>query len=82
LNLKIGKLDKAAQFFPLNAEQIENGASQETTAIPGGVRLHLKKSKHLMKPVSRLKGVAVLGPGKAYVVDIPVSQAGSRAKRN
>jgi len=82
LNLKIGKLDKTPQFFPLNAEQIENGASQETSAIPGGVRLHLKKSKHLLKPVGRLKGVLVVGPGRAYVVDVPVSQAAGRAKRN
>jgi DsbC/DsbD-like thiol-disulfide interchange protein len=82
LNLKIGKLDKAPQFFPLNAEQIENGASQETAAIPGGVRLHLKKSKHLLKPVARLKGIVVLGPGKAYMVEVPVSQAPGRATRN
>src|SRR5205823_10722507 len=82
LNLKIGKLDKTPQFFPLNEEQIENGASQETTAIPGGVRLHLKKSKHLLKPVGRLKGVLVLGPCRAYVVDVPVSQATGRASRN
>jgi thiol:disulfide interchange protein DsbD len=82
LNLKIGKLDKAPQFFPLNAEQIENGASQETTAIPGGIRLHLKKSKHLLKPIGRLEGVVVFGLGKAYVVDVPVAQAAGRAKRN
>ena len=82
LNLKIGKLEKTPQFFPLNAEQIENGASQETSAIPGGIRLHLKKSKHLLKPVGRLKGVVVLGPGKAYVVDVPVAQPAGRAKRN
>ena len=82
LNLKIGKLDKTPQFFPLNAEQIENGASQETSVIPGGIRLHLKKSKHLLKPVARLKGIVVLGPGKAYVVDVPVAQASGRAKRN
>jgi DsbC/DsbD-like thiol-disulfide interchange protein len=81
LNLKLGKLDKAPQFFPLNAEQIENAASQETTAIPGGIRLHLKKSKHLLKPVARLKGVVVLGPGRAYLVDVPVSQAPGRATR-
>ena len=82
LNLKIGKLDKAPQFFPLDAEQIENAASQETTAIPGGIRLHLKKSKHLLKPIARLKGVVVLGPGRAYLLDVPVSQAPGRATRN
>lgn len=82
LNLKIGKMDKAPEFFPLNAEQIENAASQEATAIPGGIRLHLKKSKHLLKPIARLKGVIVLGPGSAYLVDVPVSQARGRTTRN
>ena len=82
LNLKIGKLDKTPQFFPCNAEQIENAASQEVTSIPGGIRLHLKKSKHLLKPVARLKGVVVLGPGRAYLLDVPVSQAPGRATRN
>jgi hypothetical protein len=35
-----------------------------------------------LKPVARLKGIVVLGPGKAYVVDVPVSQGPGRAKRN
>ena len=75
LNLAIGKLDKAPEFFPLEAEQIENASPQEATAIPGGIRLHLKKSKHLLKPAARLKGVIVLGPGRAYLLDVPVSQS-------
>ena len=75
LNLRIGKLDKAPEFFPLEAEQIENAAPQKATAIPGGIRLHLKKSKHLLKPATRLKGVIVLGPGRAYLLDVPVSQS-------
>ena len=75
LNLKIGNLDKELEFFPLEAEQIENAAPQEATAIPGGVRLHLKKSKQLLKPATRLKGVIVLGPGRAYLLDVPVSQS-------
>ena len=76
LDLKSGKSARAPQFFPLHAEQIENAASQETTAIPGGIRLHLKKSKHLLKAIPRLEGVVVFGSGKAYVVNVPVSQSG------
>jgi hypothetical protein len=75
-------LDKAPEFFPLEAEQIENAAAQKAAVIPGGIRLHLKKSKHLLKPVARLKGVVVIGPGRAYLVDVPVSQASGTAKRN
>ncbi|SRR6266404_3701028 len=75
LDLKSGKLAKTPQFLPLHAEQIET-APQVASALPGGVRLHLKKSKHLLKPIPRLEGVVVFASGKAYVVNVPVSQSG------
>jgi DsbC/DsbD-like thiol-disulfide interchange protein len=74
LDLKRRQLAKAPQFFPLEAEQVENAAPQPKTPIPGGIRLHLKKSKHLLRPVPRLKGVIVVAPGRAYLLDVPVSQ--------
>ena len=67
------------QFFPLQAEQIENAAPQKVTTKPGGIRLHLIKSKHLRKPMSRLQGILVVGSGRAYHVNIPVSQLFGRA---
>ena len=73
LTTKDGAL--TAQFFPLNSEQIENAAPQKVTAKPGGIRLHLTKSKQLLKPTSRLEGVLVVGAGKAYQVNVPVSQS-------
>ena len=76
LDLKSGNPVKTPQFFPLHEEQIENAAPQVASALPGGVRLHLKKSKHLLKPIPRLEGVVVFGSGKAYVVNVPVSQSG------
>jgi DsbC/DsbD-like thiol-disulfide interchange protein len=76
LDVKSGKTAKTPQFLPLHAEQIENGAPQVASALPGGVRLHLKKSKHLLKPIPRLEGVVVFTSGKAYVVNVPVSQSG------
>ena len=72
LDLRIGSLTVAPQFFPLEEEQVENAAAQATTTIPGGIRLHLRKSNHLLKPISRLKGVLVVSSGKAYLVDVPV----------
>src|SRR5216683_5284051 len=75
LDLKSGKLAKTPLFLPLHAEQIET-APQVASALPGGVRLHLKKSKHLLKPIPRLEGVVVFASGKAYVVNVPVSQSG------
>jgi DsbC/DsbD-like thiol-disulfide interchange protein len=75
LDLRIGTLTATPQFFPLEEEQIENAASQAATTISGGIRLHLKKSSHLLKPISRLRGVIVVAPGKAYLVEVPVIEA-------
>jgi DsbC/DsbD-like thiol-disulfide interchange protein len=75
LDLQIGGPPKVLQFFPLYAEQIENAAPQEVTIFPGGVRLHLKKSKHLLKPIARLQGVIVVDSEGAYSVDVPVSRS-------
>ncbi len=79
VNLIIGKMTGAPQFFPLEEEQIENAAPQTATKIPGGFRLHLTKSKHLRKPLSRLRGVLVVAARKAYLLDVPVSQAPTNA---
>jgi DsbC/DsbD-like thiol-disulfide interchange protein len=73
--LRIGKVAASPQFFPLEPEQIENAAPQTTSAVPGGLDLHLKKSNHLLKPISRIKGVIVLA-GTAYLVDVPVQSTG------
>jgi hypothetical protein len=75
LTVNAGHSFEALQFFPLEEEQIENAAPQEPKPISGGVRLHLKKSKHLTKSLTRLRGVVVTGVEKAYLVDVVVSQA-------
>jgi DsbC/DsbD-like thiol-disulfide interchange protein len=75
--VKTDKLAKPVQFFPLHTEQIENAAPQNLTEVPGGLRLHLKKSEHLLKPITRLEGVIVLASGDAYLVRIPVAQSGT-----
>jgi DsbC/DsbD-like thiol-disulfide interchange protein len=80
LNLKGGKLTGSPEFFPLEVDQIENAAPQKATTIPGGFRLHLKKSNQLLKPIPRLRGVMVLGDGMAYQLDVPVSRSSSHAQ--
>jgi DsbC/DsbD-like thiol-disulfide interchange protein len=77
MNLKGDNLAKPVQFFPLHAEQIENAAPQESTEVPGGLRLHLKKSEHLLKPIARLEGIIVLASGDAYLARVPVVQPGN-----
>jgi DsbC/DsbD-like thiol-disulfide interchange protein len=74
LRLRIGKAIASPQFFPLEPEQIENAAPQNVSAIPGGLDLHLKKSNHLLKQISRIKGVLVVA-GTGYLVDVPVLQS-------
>jgi len=61
-----------ALFFPFEADQIDNAAPQTATALPGGVRLTLKKSEQLAKPPARLNGVLELDSGRGYAVSAPV----------
>jgi hypothetical protein len=68
-----------ASFFPFEADQIDNAAPQTATALPGGVRLTLRKSEQLGKPPARLDGVLELGPGRAYAVSAPVRALPERA---
>jgi thiol:disulfide interchange protein DsbD len=63
-------------FFPLEGSQIENSAPQTVEVIAGATRAyqwHLRKSKYLLKPIARLKGVLVLQPGEAYAIDVAVA---------
>jgi DsbC/DsbD-like thiol-disulfide interchange protein len=72
LDLRTGKREPSAYFFPLEAEQIENAAPQEASPIAGGIRIKLKNSSQLLKPFARLKGVVVFANGRAFLVDAPV----------
>jgi DsbC/DsbD-like thiol-disulfide interchange protein len=74
LRVRGGKTLASAQFFPIDPEQIDNAAPQSAKTMPGGLDLQLKKSNHLLKPISRLRGVLVTGT-VAYAVDVPVMQA-------
>jgi len=73
LSLEIGTSEPRAAFFPLEEDQIDNSAVQGITANPRGVVLKLKKSDQLLKPISTLKGVVVLGPGRAFEVSAPLA---------
>jgi DsbC/DsbD-like thiol-disulfide interchange protein len=61
LNLRTGKPLQAGEFFPSEPNQIENAAPQTWEAAPQGAKITLKKSEQLLRPVSILKGVLVLG---------------------
>ncbi len=74
LAVETGKRESAATFFPLEPEQIKNDAVQAATPFSRGVRLRLQKSDGLLKPIPVLRGVLVLGTGRAYKIAAPVKQ--------
>ena len=63
----------AATFFPAEPGQIENSAPQDFAVTADGFRLSLKKSDLLVKPITSLKGLLVLGPGRAFEISAPVA---------
>ena len=64
---------KIASFFPLEADQIENSAGQVFADSQTGFELTLKKSEQLAKPISTLRGLLVLGPGRAFEIAAPIA---------
>ena len=72
LGVNTGHAASEAWFAPLEPLEIENAAPQKSVSTVAGVRLILKKSDQLLKPVSRLRGVLVLPQG-AYLIDVPVA---------
>jgi len=61
-----------ASFFPLEPSQIDNSSPQDFAPTRNGFRLILKKSDQLTKPITDLRGLMVLGPGRAFEVSAPV----------
>ena len=63
---------RGAGFFPLEPGQIDNSSPQSFASNRAGFQLTLKKSDQLVKPISTLKGLVVVGPGQAFEVAAPV----------
>jgi DsbC/DsbD-like thiol-disulfide interchange protein len=68
-----GKPLDGASFFPRDPGQIDNAAPQKVVTTPTGVRITLKKSEVLTKPVSTLRGLLEVAGGEAYEIQAPVS---------
>jgi len=73
LAIQNGRSISHAEFFPLEPNQIENAAPQPLKPTARGGNITLKKSDQLLKPLSTLKGVLVLGE-RSYIVEAPVTQ--------
>jgi len=67
-------------FAPLDPLVIENAAPQKTVSSKTEIRLILRKSDQLLKPLSRLHGVLVMPQG-AYMIDAPVAPAPTKQFR-
>jgi DsbC/DsbD-like thiol-disulfide interchange protein len=74
LSVRAGKPLKRAEFFPLEPNEIDNPAPQKLLTVSGGVKIVLKKSDLLTKPIAVLRGVLVVGDGPAYRIEAPVLQ--------
>lgn len=75
IEIQAGKPLTQGTFFPLRESQIENSAPQIAASRPTGLRLTLRKSGELTKPLANLKGVLELPGGEAYLVDVPIAPA-------
>jgi len=75
LTVLTGKPISKADFFPLDAAQVDNAAPQKLAPTAGGVKITLAKSELLVKPVTVLRGVLVLPGGDAYHVEAPITPA-------
>jgi hypothetical protein len=74
LSVQAGKRIAHAEFFPLDPDQIDNPAPQKVQPLATGLKITLKKSDLLMKPIAVLRGVLALPGGAAYRIEAPVHQ--------
>lgn len=75
LSVRTASHVERATFFPLIPGEIENSAPQDFASTGNGFRLTLPRSEQLMKPIAVLRGLVVLGPGRAFAVAAPVTSA-------
>ncbi len=73
LNVATGKKETGGSFFPLDSNEIENGAPQKVSPSPRGIDLELKRSDQLLKAPLRLRGVLVFASGQGYSINAPVA---------
>jgi DsbC/DsbD-like thiol-disulfide interchange protein len=75
LSLKGPGSAEELMFFPFDRNVIENAAPQNLESRHGALRLTLKKSEHLLKPVSNLRGVVFLDQYRVFEIAVPVKSS-------
>ena len=62
------------QFYPFDAEQIDNAAEQPVEPLADGVKIWLKRSSDSTSLPKTLHGLVELSPTEAYDFTVPVTQ--------
>jgi DsbC/DsbD-like thiol-disulfide interchange protein len=81
IEIQAGRPISQGNFFPLHESEIDNAAPQVAASRPTGLRLTLRKSGELTKPLAKLKGVLELPGGEAYLVDVPIVPVSPAARQ-
>jgi DsbC/DsbD-like thiol-disulfide interchange protein len=74
LSIVAGKRITQAEFFPLDPGQIDNPAPQKLQPSGTGIKITLRKSDLLLKPITVLRGVLILPASPPYRIEAPVRQ--------
>lgn len=69
LTVKTGRKEKSAEFFPFDQNVIANAAPQPVKPFGNGVEISLTKDENLSRAPRQLRGLVVLGDGRAYAVN-------------
>jgi DsbC/DsbD-like thiol-disulfide interchange protein len=72
LSIIAGKRITRAEFFPLDSGQIDNPARQKLEPSDRGIKITLRKSDLLLKPIAVLRGVLVVPESPPYLIEAPV----------
>ena len=73
LTLKTGDAEEDAEFYPFDADQIQNAAEQVVEPMPDGVRLRLKRSPELTTLPDQLHGLIKLSDTETYEFKTPLT---------
>ncbi len=74
LEVRTGRREQQALFFPLEVSQVNDSAPQVVTPLPDGVSVALRKSAQLTSDPRALKGVLTLIGGRSFVIEAPIAR--------
>jgi thiol:disulfide interchange protein DsbD len=74
LEVRTGRREEQAVFFPLDVSQVNDSAPQVVTPLADGVSIVLRKSAQLTSDPATLDGVLRLEGARSFVVRAPVSR--------